>query len=78
MRRGCLLIQRSQRTSINVTNTTTAAQIQANLRAIPALASSVNVTGDNGGPWTLTFVGSLSGQDVPDLVVESGSPRSPP
>ena len=58
--------------AINLTNTTTAAQIQANLRSIPGLASSVNVTGNNGGPWTLTFVGSLAGQDVPDVVVESG------
>ena len=58
--------------SINLATSTTAAQIQANLRSISALAGNVNVTGNNGGPWTLTFVGSLAGQDVPDLVVESG------
>src|SRR5206468_2206863 len=41
----------------------TATNLQTNLRTISAL-SGVLVTGSNGGPFTLTFAGSLAGQNV--------------
>ncbi len=55
----------------------TAATVQAALRALPSLATppgggpgigpKVSVTGNAGGPYTVTFTGDLSDQDVPAM-----------
>jgi hypothetical protein len=46
----------------------TAAQVQGALEALPSLApGDVQITGGPGGPWTVKFVGSLAGQDVPEI-----------
>ena len=42
-------------TPLTFSSGTTAAQVQANLSTIPALAGNVSVTGDNGGPFVVTF-----------------------
>ena len=52
--------------------TTTVAQLQAALQALPSIgAGNVTVTGAAGGPFTVTFVGALGGQNVEQLVVAS-------
>lgn len=46
--------------------------VQTALRALPNLgADDVTVTGNAGGPYTVTFGGSLAGQDVPKLTADS-------
>jgi large repetitive protein len=58
--------------TINLTASTTAAQIQAALRSIPTLEGIV-VSGNAGGPFTVTFSGQLAGTDVPLLTVNNGN-----
>src|SRR5207244_1476406 len=42
----------------------TAAQVQANLIAIPGLNGNVTVFGANGGPYTVVFMNGLANQNV--------------
>src|SRR5439155_699968 len=50
---------------------TTAAQVQTNLQTIAALAgANIAVTGNTGGPFTITFGGSLQG-DVSQIASSS-------
>jgi subtilisin-like proprotein convertase family protein len=44
-------------TPLAYTGATTAAQVLANLSTIAALAGKINVTGGNGGPYTVSFPG---------------------
>jgi hypothetical protein len=45
-----------------------AAQVRAALEALPNVpAGDLAVSGREGGPWTIDFGGSLSGQDVPTI-----------
>lgn len=58
--------------AVNLSTTTTAAEIQTALRTIPTLEGVV-VTGSAGGPFTVTFSGQLAGTDVPLLSVNNGN-----
>lgn len=50
-----------------------AANLQTTLRALGSIGgANVNVSGVDGGPWTVTFVGTLAGTDV-NLMTGSGS-----
>ena len=57
-----------------LTAAATAADVQAALDADPAMVpgspgyDNVRVTGNAGGPYTVTFVGTLAGLNVPQLV----------
>lgn len=52
----------------------TALQVQTALRALDAIAATdVAVTGNAGGPWTVTFGGALAGTDVPELIGDATS-----
>jgi hypothetical protein len=57
-----------------IADTATAAQVQAALDADPAIVpgspgyDNVRVAGNAGGPYTVTFVGTLAGANVPQLV----------
>src|SRR5947209_2547691 len=55
------------------TSGTTAAQVQANLQTIPALATAGNVTvsGNTGGPFTIVFGNTLAGQNVSQIASSS-------
>ena len=44
-----------------------AAAVQANLNTIPALTGNVTVTGNAGGPYTITFTNALTGLNVNQL-----------
>ncbi|HWB09894.1 MAG TPA: choice-of-anchor D domain-containing protein [Pirellulales bacterium] len=47
-----------------------AATVQAALAALPNVGTgNVSVTGNDGGPWTITFIGAKSDQAVDSLVV---------
>jgi hypothetical protein len=47
-------------------STATAAQVDAALEALPTIGvGNVAVTGADGGPWTVEFVGALGGTDQP-------------
>jgi hypothetical protein len=66
--------------SLELNATSTAVEVQAALESIGALAGNVSVTGDLvAGPALITFVGTLSGVDVSELVVfdalAGGSPE---
>jgi hypothetical protein len=58
----------------------TADEVEAHLRTIPALSSSTaaQVTGNDGGPFTITFGGSLSGVNVEQItaIVDGGASAS--
>ena len=60
-------------TQINVTAATTAAQILANLNTISALNGRLTVTGPNGGPWRISFGGSLLNTNVPQIGVNNST-----
>jgi hypothetical protein len=50
----------------------TPAAVQSALQALPAIGTgNVTVTGAPGGPYTVTFVGALAGQSVPQLTATS-------
>jgi len=50
----------------------TAAALQTALRALATVGDgNVNVTGSDGGPFTVTFVNELGGADVPTLVIDA-------
>lgn len=50
----------------------TASAVQTALQALSTIgAGNVTVTGSAGGPWTVTFAGSLANQDVAQLVAVS-------
>jgi hypothetical protein len=52
----------------------TAAAVQAALEALPNVeVGDVAVTGNAGGPYSLTFAGNFAGQDVPALVLGTNS-----
>ena len=59
--------------AITLGTTTTAGAIQSNLNTIPALNGNVSVAGSNGGPWTVTFVNGLAGQDVSQIGVNNAN-----
>ena len=49
---------------------TTAAQLQAALTALPSIgAGNVTVTGNAGGPYTITFQSTLGNTELPNLDV---------
>lgn len=50
---------------------TTVAQIQAAIDTIPALLGKATVSGATGGPFAITFSGSLADTDVGDITVTS-------
>ena len=48
--------------------TTTAAQLQSALQGLSSIGTgNVTVTGNTGGPWTVTFVGTLGNQNVAQM-----------
>jgi hypothetical protein len=49
-------------------STYTAPEIQANLNTISALTGNINVTGNSGGPFTISFGGSLANSNVTPIV----------
>ena len=50
----------------------TAAEVQGALDAIPALgAGQVAVSGEPGGPWSVEFIGTRGGEDVPQLSADA-------
>ena len=54
----------------------TTATIQTALRGLPTInGANVTVTGNNGGPFTMTFGGTLANQDVPQIFVDGTEPR---
>ncbi|WP_108665155.1 hypothetical protein [Euzebya rosea] len=57
---------------VSIVAATTAAQVLAALEALSNVdAGDVTVTGDAGGPFTVTFVaGPYAGVDAPDLVID--------
>lgn len=49
----------------NINSNASAASVQTALRALPTInGPNVNVTGPSGGPYVVTFVGTLAEQDV--------------
>ena len=51
-----------------------AATVQAALEGLASIgAGNVNVTGVDGGPWTITFQGALASNDVAELTVDGSS-----
>jgi hypothetical protein len=54
-------------------NGTTAAAVLASLNTIPTLNGNVTVSGNNGGPFAITFVGALAGHDVNHLLCDNGT-----
>jgi len=48
-------------------NNPTPGLLQQALETIPALAGNVTVSGANGGPFTITFKGTLTGQNVAQI-----------
>jgi uncharacterized phage protein gp47/JayE len=58
--------------NLDATASGTAAGVQTALRALSTIGgTNVNVSGSNGGPYTVTFVGELAGSNVPALVVDA-------
>jgi hypothetical protein len=56
-----------------------AANIQIALRALSTInGANVTVTGSAGGPFTVTFIGTLAGVDVPMLVVKDNTVQDTP
>src|SRR5439155_13283799 len=51
-----------------------AGDVQQMLNTIPPLNGNVLVTGNNGGPFTITFNGALTGVNVNQLTNASGTP----
>src|SRR5262249_33660013 len=51
-------------TSTTTDGSVSAAEILASLNAIPALLDNVQVAGDPGGPFTITFANALTGVNV--------------
>ena len=56
----------------NIDSEATAATVQTRLEALSNLApDDVAVTGNNGGPYTVTFQGPLEGRDVPQMSAQN-------
>ena len=56
------------------TNLITAAMVQELLEAIPSIGQgNVSVTGPNGGPFAIQFVGALANAPQPTLIVTTGT-----
>lgn len=56
----------------NIVPTATAAAVEERLLALNTIpAGAVAVTGNAGGPWTVTFQGALGSQNVPSLTATS-------
>jgi autotransporter-associated beta strand protein len=56
-------------TTPGVAGSPTAAEVEANLRTIPALAGNVIVVGPGGGPFKVFFGNGLTGEQVPPITV---------
>jgi len=58
----------SGQTTVAIAQAATAATVQTALTALSTIgAGNVSVTGANGGPYTVTFVGALANTDVPQM-----------
>src|SRR5690606_14903789 len=58
--------------SANVAYNASASTLETALEGILG-AGNVDVTGSNGGPWTIEFGGTLANQDVPQLIADASS-----
>jgi hypothetical protein len=57
-----------EETTDPLTYDATAQEVEEALEALPSIGSgNVSVSGDAGGPWSITFTGALSGTNVPEL-----------
>jgi hypothetical protein len=55
-------------TTASIDDAATAADVKTALAALSNLdADDIDVTGDAGGPWTITFVNAQAGENVPQL-----------
>jgi RHS repeat-associated protein len=61
-----LAVRASRETSRAIAYNTTAADVESALEALNAV-DNVTVTGNAGGPWTVTFVGTHSNINVPQM-----------
>jgi hypothetical protein len=59
--------------AITLSTATTNTQIQTNLNTIAALTGRVTVTGNAGGPWTVTFGGTLANTNVNQIGVNNAN-----
>ncbi|KKM17831.1 hypothetical protein LCGC14_1671780 [marine sediment metagenome] len=61
------------RTAVEVPFDATVAEIQTALEDLGSIngPANVNVTGNTQGPWTATFTGTLSGQDLAEIELDS-------
>lgn len=66
---GQFRLQFSGATTSNLNYNASAASVQSALRALATIGSgNVSVAGNNGGPWTVTFVNGLASQNVSQIV----------
>lgn len=69
---GTFTLTFSGQTTSAIAYNASAAVVQAALESLPTIGSgNVSVSGDNGGPWTVTFQGALGHQDVELLTASS-------
>ncbi len=65
---GSFQLTFNNQTTQPISNTATAAQVQSGLAALTTIGSgNVVVSGPNGGPFVVTFAGSLAAKNVPQL-----------
>lgn len=70
MTTGTFTLSFGAATTAGIAYNSDAATVDAALEAISTIpAGGVTVTGSSGGPWTVTFTGALSYQEVPALVI---------
>lgn len=69
---GTFTLTFSGQTTPAIAYNASAADVQAALESLPAIGSgNVSVSGNNGGPWTVTFQGALGYQGVELLTASS-------
>jgi len=58
----------------NLAHNASAAQVKTALEALPSIgAGNVSVTGVNGGPWTVEFIGALGLQEISETLTATSS-----
>ncbi|PQO33336.1 hypothetical protein C5Y96_10820 [Blastopirellula marina] len=71
---GTFTLSFQGQTTGNLTFDESAADVEAALEALSNIASgAVSVTGDDGGPWTIEFTGTLAGTDVGQMTASGAN-----
>lgn len=71
---GTFTLTYSGQTTAAIAYNASAATVKSRLEALSNIgAGNVDVTGSNGGPWTVTFKGTLQDTDVAQMTANAGS-----